>query len=211
MKIQEINWLDPDVKHYTDERLLYPDIITPDYGVGIKFMEKSRKTNEPIEYTSVANEDNLITLEITSFTGISIGAVHYYAKISTYDLSFTCFEDGKLEKHNICGAFKKPKEIEGINIKVRRRLTAKDIKNGTRYDKKRWEGYRLGNLVNAFDTEEEALQYAISLIKARFAGDWFIRVDGIYDYKTDADGDEYCEDRYKRIPLADIDKILETL
>ena len=145
-----------------------PKIISADYGIGIEFKNKSGL------FISIGPVDGIrrVTLDISSWVGISFGAVHYYAILKTYSLSFKCLkskdksfvEVGK--SYNICGAFEKPKCLDYIDVECKRPLTQKE-KND---DPSRWSEYdKPGDMVRNFNTEEEAFQAGINTFKKRFS------------------------------------------
>ena len=169
-----INWI--DIKDRTDSyKSNLPDVITPDHGVGLIF-----KDDGGIEYTTVLYSlPREIRVSVTSFRGISFGAMHYYARISVSEPSLKFIDEhGEPQQHSISGAFDrfKPEEAKDFDIEVYRPITATELE-----DDDRWHGYKAGDLVHAFETEEELYEHIVSLIKARFSGDWMVDIDGFYD------------------------------
>jgi hypothetical protein len=175
--MKRINWLAPHVKLHTDEREGLPDVITPQYGVGLSFKDENGKN-----YTTVLDKDGRrrISVQVHSWVGVSFGAVHYYGKITVYDLELEYMEDGKKTTSSIGGYFDrfKPKDAMGFDLSVKRRLTDNELTNGTRYDTERFRGYKADDLVEAFDDELELYNAIVSVIKARFAGDWLVEISG---------------------------------
>lgn len=185
-----MNWTDPDVKARTDERGGLPDVIKPNYGVGLKF------TRDGVEYTSDATMPRSLGVRVHSWTGVSLGAVHYYAKIGVHGASFRYVEDGKPQFSGLGGAWDKyiPEETKDFDIDIRRPLTDAELNDGTRYDTERWKGYQVGDLVNAFEDEKELYNAIVECLKARFKGRWVVDIDGF-------DSEELNRDR---VPLSKI-------
>jgi len=174
--MEKINWQDPEVKLRTDNREGMPDVITPDYGIGIKF-----KDDEGVEYTTVASERiREIDVNVHSWKGISFGAEHYYAKIEVDEPGLEYMENGELTRSHISGAFDryKPDEVKDIKIEVKRKLTKEEIENGTTWGEDRWEQYKEGDLVHAFESQVELYNAIVDCIKARFAGEWLVNING---------------------------------
>jgi hypothetical protein len=117
-----------------------PDIIPVDFGVGVKF-----KDDEGTEYTTLPRDrySGIIQAKITSWRGISIGAIHYYAKIHLSDPNLSYIEDGKKCQSSISGSFDKfkPNDAKSYQISVVRELTSQEIFD----DPERWECYRVGS------------------------------------------------------------------
>lgn len=190
----KIDWLNPKVKQCTDKFSDLPDVITPDYGIGITF-----KDDAGVEYTTVCNCKREIRVRASSFKGISFWAVHYYGHIIVYEPSLKYIEDGEEKISSIGGAFDrfKPAEAKTIEIDPQRPLTEKDMNEGTEWDEKRWDGgtYRVGSLVNAYESQVELYNAMVDLIKARFAGDWLVSFD---------DFDSQAYNIYPSIPLPEL-------
>jgi hypothetical protein len=193
-----VNWKDPNVKARTDEREGLPDVITPDYGIGITF------TRDGIEYTSDTTFPRRLAVRVHSWTGISIGAVHYYAKIGVSGESFRYTdEEGKPQFSGLGGAWTKytPKETHDFDISVKRPLTDAELHDGTMYDSDRWHGYDVGDLVDAFESELELYNAIVECLKARFAGEWLVDIDGF-------DREEF---NIQEVPLAEVSFIEQTI
>jgi len=185
------DWKSPDVKYRTDELegdCVLPDVITPDYGIGVTF-----KDDKGVEYTTITEGKREIRVSVDSWKGIiSMDAVHYYAKIQIHSPSLSYIEDGKPTISNISGAFNrhKPVEARDIGITVLRVLEEKEKKEGTKYDGNRWDGYKVGALINAFESQVELYNAIVSLLQARFAGDWQVDIDG------------FDSDRYNKLEIS---------
>lgn len=193
--MEKIDWLNPDVKSHTDQwGEDYPDVFTPDYGANLTF-----KDDKGTEYTTVFRDKRTIKATASTYVGISMGAVHYYGKIRVSEPSLKYIEEGEEKISSIGGSFDrfKPQEAKDIEIEPRRALTEKELTEGTRYDTERWEGgtYRVGSLVNAYESQVELYNAMVDLIKARFAGDWLVSFD---------DFDNQAYNIYPAIPLSEL-------
>ena len=151
-----------DTKYYPDT---LPDVIPVDFGVGIKF-----KDDEGIEYTTLPRDryDGIIRGEITSWRGISAGAIHCYAKIHMSEPMLSYEEDGKTHTASISGYFDrhKPNDAKSFTIEVVRKLTSKEVED----DPQRWDCYHVGDLTNCWESEEEVIELVKKIIRNRFKG-----------------------------------------
>lgn len=191
-----VDWLDERVRSRTDHGEL-PEVITPDFGIGIKF-----KDDEGVEYTTVAsNGVREITLNVHTYKGgFCYGAIHYYGRLEVGEPSLSCIKDGKPYVGYIGGAFDrfKPAGVKGIDIQIHRLLTDEELVGNQNKDH-RFYGYDKGSLTNAYEDEIQLYNDAVNCIKARFAGDWKVRIDGF-------DNEDLCTcyDGQSSIPLSEL-------
>lgn len=161
------------MKNYFDSQDL-KEPIPVTYGLGVEFENKSGKfvTIDDVHY----KDGREITLTITSFVGISMGAIHCYGRLVWYDLPLKCLESkDKYHKvgdiSSISGAFEKPEETEDGEVVLRRLITKEELK-----DKDRFEGYSEDSWINCFDTAEEVLKLGKEIHKKYFS-DWKLIID----------------------------------
>lgn len=151
----------------------FPDVIPVDYGLDLVLKTKP-------EYIVEANQPRKIRIDITSYRGISCGAIHYYAQINADGVNIIekC-EDGNLihagyiceEYSHICKN-NRGKYEPCYRIDVMRKLTKEEIDD----DPIRWEGYKPGYNTNAFYTEQEAFEQAVKIAKLRFGKGWVLEL-----------------------------------
>ena len=167
----------------------YPDVFTEDYGLDLHFEDEPEwfaKKKDPCE----------IELHITSYRGISCGAVHFYGKIHIHHLDVVTIENGKEVYHG--GYYGKhrdslSKEMKAAydsdyTIEVVRVVTEQMIEE----DEDRWKEYIPGlTTTDAFDTVSEVEKTAKRIIKARVP--WF----NIKDLKVNHDYYDVDVRRYK--------------
>ena len=145
--------------------------IPDTYGIGLEF-----KDGEGIEYTTIGDLNKQsrrdVTLTISSFRGISPGAVHYYGRLSTSGLSFKNKEGERL---NISGSFDKykPKECLHFTIDLVRILTKEELEKWP----DRFVGYRPGYTTNCFNTKQEVMDKGKEVFLKRFKGNWELEID----------------------------------
>ena len=170
------DWLDPQVKYYVEdyEDVLHADVMTPEYGVGVKF------TTKGVDYLTFNRETpREIRVRVDSWIGLSPEAIHCYAKIAVSAPYLEYEQNGVKQQSSIGGAFDRPKETDDIDLKVKRYLTRFEKEN----DPDRWEAYRAGRLIDGFEDEAQLYEYTLSLLKARFSGKWKVSIEGFSDKK----------------------------
>ena len=172
--MEEINkeWIEAHCRNHGR----YPLIFDKNFGADIKI------PGRPDYYIEV-REKPVVRIEITSWRGISIGAVHWYANIRA-DAPNICSKDenGRVTSH--CGYISEewkqmPKEITDMiggeyRIEVQRPVTQADFDK----DPDRWEGYEIGWSTDAFDTKTEAFNTAKKIAEYRFPG-WEIELEDL--------------------------------
>lgn len=170
-KLEEIK--DPElrfaVEHSRDGNS-YPDVLPENY------MLKPEEKKEPDWYAK-KKDPCKVTLHITSYRGISIGAVHFYGTIRVKDFDIVSEKNGKECWHG----------SHTYTIEVVRTVTKQMIED----DDERWGTYVPGCTTEAFDSVDEIKEIAKRIIKARLP--WF-DMD-----KLEIDDDYYDVDvrRYK--------------
>ena len=95
-------------------------------------------------------------LEISTYQGISIGAIHWYAKLKIEDES---------EKWG------------SKSIEIERKMSAKEAKIANKELQARGflsDRYKPGSLTNGFNTEEDAIQAGIQKFKSHYKGVLFL-------------------------------------
>ena len=114
-----------------------------------------------------------VKLDISSFRGISIGAIHYYGKLKADGIKFV---DGEGNGHfGYLGESVRnwPKEKQDLydssyHIEIVRPVTQEEIDK----DPMRWDGYCAGWETNGFESIEEIKKIAQKVFKARFPEGW---------------------------------------
>lgn len=152
----------------------YPDIFPLDYGLDIVL------ENRP-ELTVCTRNPRCVKIEITSFTGITAGAVHYYPSLKADGIAFK----GTKEDGTTYIAFgyiseeysKKEKDANGkydmiYKIMIMRPVTEEEIKKNP----SAWDFYEPGDPTDRFESYDEAYNLALEVAKLRFPG-WEIVKD----------------------------------
>lgn len=163
--------LEDGEERYEDELLFeefeeLPDVISVDYGVGLKFKDDKGK-----EYITIKDEKREVIFRISTYRGISVGAIHYYGRLVVYDLSLK-HENGI---SNIGGSFDKfkPKEAKGFDIEIQRKITEKELKDYP----DRFKGYRVGSSTSCFYTKKSLIEAGKKVFKRKFEEGWELCID----------------------------------
>lgn len=140
------------------DRDRFPLEILDTYGENIKGKD---------HYTSTIKKPRIVTLEITSYIGISGGASHYYGKLISY--CPTIHPNG--EPHIGCTGYlgKEDNEIfkniiNDIRIDIAYYTSDKDVQTD--------ELYPDIKLSTRFKTKEKLIEVAKYIFNNRFIGDW---------------------------------------
>ena len=114
-----------------------------------------------------------VKLEITSFSGVSWGAMHYYGKLIADGINFQCIADPKTTTSNWEAEKKSPLYQWQYEFELQRPATSEEIER----DPDRWHGYDPGDFTQSFDTKEEIIALAKVCFKMRFKGEWELWVE----------------------------------
>lgn len=116
-----------------------------------------------------------VTLDVTTYRGVSWNAVHYYGNIIIDGVSFSpedspntytmCTETYEAEEKN-------PLAAGFYRIELVRPVTSEEIEK----DSSRWNGYKVGDKTNAFYSPEDVIAIAKEVCKARFLGNWKLKI-----------------------------------
>ena len=121
-------------------------VIPQNIGEGFQFDLSDKTYTTMGSYTK--DKKRLMNIEISSFCGLCSEAIHYYAKLYI-KVSNVC---GNSSVSGYMGGIKIPNDYQSIKGEFVRPLTQKEIdKHPDRWD----DWYRVGDLVNAFESLEE--------------------------------------------------------
>lgn len=162
------------LKHCRDFCDGYPYVFTKDFGLDVVI------PNHP-EYVVKPPIDYTVRLDITSWRGISINAIHYYGEIvamgpylsktdehgdSLCVGGFICDEWGAMSRND------RKFVNEDYRIEVVRPLSQNEIDE----DPERWRGYIEGCSVNSFCSLDDVISISKKIIRARFPG-WTMEIN----------------------------------
>ena len=171
MTSQQTEWLQQHSQDMGDYPLVFGRDFCPDIEI----------PNHPEYYVKPLKEATL-TIRITTFRGSCVGSRHFYASIEADAPKVYEMIDG--EEYTVGGYIcqewqqmpKRIRDMVGYRYRVNavRPLTQGDID----CDPVRWEGYKVGDYTNGFDTKESALAVATQLARCRFP-DWKVEIDDL--------------------------------
>lgn len=156
--------------------------IPPTFGDGIEFefiMFEGRPFEErhgpavTARCASNFTDEGLrkVTMEVSSWVGISIGANHHYVRLKFWGGTINN-PDGTRHAKAGSSPSNRPKESESVEVEVRRPVTQRDID----YAKKRKDGWipRKTDTERGFWSEQEAHDAGLACFKEHFAPGWVL-------------------------------------
>lgn len=157
----------------------FPLVIDDKAGLDFKDEETKAILHNSCIYQK-KSKTRCVKLEITSFRGISWGAIHYYGKMIADGIDFQCLDNPKITTSNWDAKKINPFYQWRYEFDLRRPVTESEIDS----DSDRWHGYYPGSMTTSFDTKEEIIELAKQCFKMRFTGDWELWVDDSTMAKT---------------------------
>ena len=161
--------LNKAVEHCWDRRD-YPEIISDDAGLDIsipRFITRGpwKEHNRP----------RRITLNVTTYIGTSWNAVHYYGNLDIEGISFS--QEDSPNTMTMCSETYDAEEKNPLaggmyHIELVRPVTREEIEEHN----SRWWGYEIGSNTNAFHSPEDVIALAKEVCKARFKGNWILKI-----------------------------------
>ncbi len=140
-------------------------------GVGIKFSSHDE------DYITILKGKRRVIFTISSWRGISIGAIHYYGYFRYWDLNVKNLKTGKITGLS-CRNY--PEEAKSERISVEK-ISEKTIRN--LYDEDARPRVRKGFPTECFDTVDEVIIEAKKVAKLLFNDEWEIDWEDIEDWK----------------------------
>ena len=157
----------------------FPLVIDDKAGLDYKDAETKAILHNACIYQK-KSKTRCVKLEITSFRGISLGAMHYYGTLNADGIDFQCLDRPNTTTSNWDAEKKNPLYQWHYKFELRRPVTQEEIDR----DPDRWHGYYPGDFTTSFDTKEEIIALAKECFKLRFAGEWELWVDDCTMAKT---------------------------
>jgi len=150
--------------------------IPPSFGVGLKYKSHGRR------YITVGDEKpRRVILDVRSWVGVSMGAIHYYGHLKYFGVSSDVIGGSEDDSVYTSDA---PDASQSGDIELTRKLTAKDEGVGKSYDDyvafgggNRFAGYEVGEPTNCFDTEDDVIEKAKKEFKRIFGSGWKLVTD----------------------------------
>lgn len=147
----------------------YPEVFPIDYGTDLILKDNP-------EIKPRVRNPRTVKIDITTF-----GVMHYYADILADGIDLIEEENGVLK---IVGGYVSnefSKICEKNRGKYQSQYRIEVLRFVTKEEKEkypiRWKGYYPGDTTKAFYSEEEALQQALKIVKARFGKGWVLKLE----------------------------------
>ncbi len=164
---------------------IYPDVFSDTCGLDILMLKEKLHAVKSWGYTK-GNPKRRATLNISTFRGISIGAIHYYGTIVIQGVNMEY--DGTPGHSRMILDRNIPLAHYTYEIELNRSLTKEEINE----DPERWgDYYEEGDLTNCFEKISDLLILAKEIFEKRFIGDWAFTVDAPFDSCSGSFNDVY--------------------
>jgi len=163
------NYRFPKYLHGSDEiRTKIPATI----GVDVVFRVDGKG-----KYKTITNSPRRVYGSISSWVGISPGAVHYYAKLRYHPVNVKVIEprDKYERKGDIHGTNVIPDICKGLELTVRT-PAKKDMKSWSISDGDYIVRAKKGDMTNLYDTKEDALEALHQEFVRIFGEGWYLKV-----------------------------------
>jgi hypothetical protein len=154
-------------------------LLTPDICAGVQTV----MTDGTQLVVVPRSRESQVTMEITTWKDMLIGAEHYYVKFKLFYFEpslkvlrtatrkdrFYTYKKGDIYGTSGWGSDLKPRITRMSQITVRRPLTKGDIKETkARMNPDRYEGYKIGDYIDGFWTLESAKEYGTKVFNQLF-------------------------------------------
>lgn len=181
-----------NIRDYMESYCLPDFPLVIDDQAGLDF--KDEKTKAILANTGLfekKSKTRAVKLEITSFRGISWGAIHYYGKLIADGIEFQLLDKPNTTISNWEAEKINPLHQWNYKFDLKRPVTQQEIDK----DSDRWDYYAPGDFTTSFDTKEEIIALAKECFKMRFSGEWELWVNDCTIaknniYKVDMSEDE---------------------
>lgn len=152
----------------------FDSFLEIDDKAGLDFKDEETRAipHNPCIYQK-KTKTRCVKLEITSFRGISLGAMHYYGKLIADGVDFQCLDNPNTTTSNWDAENISPLYQWSYYFELRRPITQEEIER----DPDRWYGYDPEGFTSSFDTKEEIIALAKECFKMRFKGEWELWVE----------------------------------
>lgn len=160
-----------DIEEYIPD---YP--LNDDYASDLRVVNKAG--DELKSYISRdKNGYREVVLGVLSLRG-SVGAVHFYGKISDYSIHFTRLED--TENKSSLGGYGTsgvPTKYQSFKLEIQRPVTARDIQYDKDNQRESYMRLKKGQLTRGFWNEEDVIEIGKQVFEAIYRGKWKLRID----------------------------------
>lgn len=152
----------------------FPLII--DDKAGLDYKDEKTKAKPYYFYLNGKKSNKrIVKLEIRSFRGISIGAIHYYGKLIASGIEFEYIDRPGATTSNWEAEKENPLYQWTYDFDLMRPITQREIDD----DPERWQCYHVerNDFTASFETKEEMISLAKECFKQRFSGEWELWVE----------------------------------
>lgn len=143
--------------------------IPADLGTGVTTQSENVTLTSTREMGGRIMKDYLktVTLKVSTWRGISGGAVHYYGKLEFHSVDFA--REGSDSRLSSCG-YGVPDYLESGKFELTRPVTQAEIDANP----KMWEAYHDGDKTDRFDKVQEVIDRGTEIFDKWFENGWLL-------------------------------------
>lgn len=156
----------------------YPDVFTDDCGLDIRWEPKKLYATPSWGHTP-NNAIRRATVKISSFRGVSIGAIHYYATINVQGVWMVYEDEPNMSTIDMECEKQFPLSAKLYCLRLTRPITEEEIALDNELGDylSRFKNQKAGDLTHCWDSQEEILEFAKEVFRLRFKGEWEFYVE----------------------------------
>ena len=173
------------VNRSQSNRYHYPDIFQDDCGLDIKIQDRGGLHATPSWGRTKNNQIRCATLEISTFRGISGGAIHYYGNIYVQGVNMEYDTNPGTTTMGGDWEDKYPLSKYRYQLTLTRPITQEEIDLDKELGEHlaRFPYQDVGDQTICWESIEQIIEFAKEVFKARFSGKWEFYVT--YTWKSD--------------------------
>ena len=156
----------------------YPDVFTDDCGLDIRW-SPGRLYATPSWGHTPNNAIRRATVKISSFRGVSIGAIHYYATINVQGVWMVYEDEPNMSTIDMECEKQFPLSEKLYCLRLTRPITEEEIALDNELGDylSRFKYQKAGDLTQCWESQEEILEFAKEVFRLRFKGEWEFYVE----------------------------------
>lgn len=162
----------------------YPDVFTDDCGLDIRWDPRKLYATPSWGHTP-NNAIRRATVKISSFRGVSMGAIHYYATINVQGVWMVYEDEPNMSTMDMECEKQFPLSASLYCLRLTRPITEEEIALDNELGDylSRFKYQKAGDLTQCWESQEEILEFAKEVFRLRFKGEWEFYIEWLNGQK----------------------------